>query len=125
MNTILSTLANSSLKDNPLQITSGIRPGSLHSQGKALDLQIREKGTLKALVKGNYPNWRSLDYGKDQNDRIMAIQTFLVNTFKGVPLGKNKYWFTLNVNGTKIDFLNEYFQPSDGASGPHIHFEIG
>ena len=125
MNTILSTLANSSLKDNPLQITSGIRPGSLHSQGKALDLQIREKGTLKALVSGNYPNWRSLDYGKDQNDRIMAIQTFLVNTFKGVPLGKNKYWFTLNVNGTKIDFLNEYFQPSDGASGPHIHFEIG
>jgi hypothetical protein len=128
MNTILSTLANSSLKDNPLQITSGIRgtkPGSLHFQGKALDLQIREKGTLKALVSGNYPNWRSLDYGKDQNDRIMAIQTFLVNTFSGVPLGKNEYWFTLNVNGTKIDFLNEYFQPSTGATGPHFHFEIG
>jgi len=125
MNTILSTLANSSLKSNPLQITSGIRPGSLHSQGKALDLQIREKGTLKALVSSNYPNWASLDYGKEQNDRIMAIQTFLVNTFSGVPLGKNKYWFTLNVNGTKIDFLNEYFRPSAGATGPHFHFEIG
>jgi hypothetical protein len=125
MNTILSTLANSSLKSNPLQITSGIRPGSLHSQGKALDLQIREKGTLKALVSGNYPNWASLGYGKEQNDRIMAIQTFLVNTFSGVPLGKNEYWFTLNVNGTKIDFLNEYFQPSTGATGPHFHFEIG
>jgi hypothetical protein len=55
----------------------------------------------------------------------MAIQTFLINTFSGVPLGKNKYWFTLNVNGTKIDFLNEYFQPSAGATGPHFHFEIG
>jgi hypothetical protein len=126
MNTIFSAMANNPiLKPNPIIVTSGIRPGSKHEQRKAMDWQLGDFNKIKAINKSNYPSWRNKDYGPENNNRINGFVAFLNNTFNGKRLGNHSDWYVLNVNGTKIEFFNEHFEPSDGATGPHFHFEIG
>jgi hypothetical protein len=101
--TILTKLAeNPAFKNNQIIITGGRRPDDkpFHPAGKALDFSI-----------------------SGITDKGLAFENYLLNHF---PLFTTlrSHWYGIMVNRTKVRFLNEYINPSEGATGPHFHIAL-
>lgn len=141
MESIFDTLAKNDLtKYESLTVTSGIRNteqikvdqqtgkiSSKHPYGKALDFQITENKGQKAIVSANYPKFKIngfLDKEPTQKTRVDNIVKVIVDEFGGKLMENHKHWYYLKVGGVGIKFLNEIYEPSNGATGPHFHFEL-
>lgn len=141
MESIFDTLAKNNLtKYESLTVTSGIRNteqikvdqqtgkiSSKHPYGKALDFQITENKGQKAIVSANYPKFKIngfLDKEPTQKTRVDNIVKVIVDEFGGKLMENHKHWYYLKVGGVGIKFLNEIYEPSNGATGPHFHFEL-
>ena len=141
MESIFDTLAKNDLtKYESLTVTSGIRNteqikvdqqtgkiSSKHPYGKALDFQITENKGQKAIVSANYPKFKIngfLDKEPTQKTRVDNVVKVIVDEFGGKLMENHKHWYYLKVGGVGIKFLNEIYEPSNGATGPHFHFEL-
>jgi hypothetical protein len=149
MENMFATMAqNSSLKSENIIITSLRRNISKsgttnHPSGKGLDFQLGFIDTTKkAIVSGNYPNFKSSNsartkttyadqravwvgvYGEDQTQRIEKVYNYLINRFNGKVNTGNDVSIEMEVFGTKIRMINENFYPTTYATGPHFHFQL-
>jgi hypothetical protein len=123
-------------------VVSVNRPGSLdHGGGNGIDIQIIDINSSKISSqwkKTNYSGWDAfkIDHGKNINissankthpfsqnqlTDINEVSNNMVGGFSGTPMASNPYWYTLNIGGGTYKFLNEHFNPSDPATGPHFH----
>jgi hypothetical protein len=101
--TILTKLAeNPAFKNNQIVITGGRRPDTYpaHPSGKALDFSI-----------------------SGITDKGIAFEKYLLNHFPVFTILKTG-WYGITVNRTQVRFLNEYINPSEGATGPHFHIAL-
>jgi len=101
--TILTKLAeNPAFKNNQITITNGKAPDIYlpHPAGKALDFSIT-----------------------GITDKGASFENYLLNHFP-VSIILRSHWYGIMVNGTQVRFLNEYINPSEGATGGHFHIAL-
>lgn len=100
------------------EITDTLRtsnPGSLHFSGKALDFVIIPRITTPS----SWRNVSSQSYSKGDQDKIAKIIKTLFNQ------GINERGYYSGVFGEEsVELINEYYNPSPGATGPHFHIEL-
>ena len=63
-------------------------------------------------------------YTQNELSDLKEVSNALVGGFAGIPDPKNTsrpYWYELSVGGSKYQYINENFSPSDDTSGPHFH----